>query len=90
MIATGEIAAHLDDLRTTLAQEMARWVGRLLKAARIAGRTEDELPLKASEAGPSSAKEPARRAPGEWSWLESRRKSVAAELNRSSEPGPIL
>ncbi len=81
---------YLDDLRTALAQGMMRWVGGLVKAALIAGCSRRQLVQAASEVGPYSAKEAVQRAIDEWSWLESRRKCVTAELNHSSGFGLIL
>jgi len=65
MMASWELATHVNDHPVTLAQAMARWVGRLLKGALMAGRTERPLPAMASEVGPCAAEVPPRRAPDE-------------------------
>ena len=90
MMTNRGCAGCLDDLCTALAQGMAHWEGSLVKAALIAACSKRQLMQTASEVGPFAAKEAVRYAIDEWSWLESRRMSVAAELNRSSGFGPIL
>ncbi len=89
-MANGETASHLDDLRTALAQGMTHWVGGMVKAALIAGCSRQQVVQTAAEVGPYAAKEAVRRALDEWGWIESRRRSVTAELNRASGLGLIL
>ncbi len=79
-----DIMNHLDDLRTALAQGMTHWVGGMVKAALIAGCTRQQLIQTAAEVGPYTAREAVRRALDEWGWLESRRRSVTAELHPPS------
>lgn len=90
MTANGDTASHLDDLRTALVQGMTHWVGGMVKAALIAGCSRQQVVQTAAEVGPYAAKEAVRRALDEWGWIESRRRSVTAELNRPSGLGLIL
>jgi alkylhydroperoxidase/carboxymuconolactone decarboxylase family protein YurZ len=90
MIANGQTASHLDDLRTALVQGMTHWVGGMVKAALIGGCTRQQLVQTAGEVGPYVAKEAVRRALDEWGWIESRRRSVTAELSHPSGLGQIL
>ncbi|HYB73821.1 MAG TPA: hypothetical protein VED18_10635 [Candidatus Sulfotelmatobacter sp.] len=90
MMANGKTANHLDDLRAALAQGLTHWVGGMVKAALIAGCSRQQLAQAAAEVGPHAAKEAVRRALDEWGWIESRRRSVSAELSRPRELGLIL
>ena len=89
MMLNHEAGCHLDDLRTALAQGMTHWVGGLVEAALIAGCSKRQLMQAASGVGQFAAKEAVGRAVDEWSWRGSRRKSVAAEVNRSFGVGLI-
>jgi alkylhydroperoxidase/carboxymuconolactone decarboxylase family protein YurZ len=90
MMANGKTANHLDDLRTALAQGLTHWVGGMVKAALIAGCSRQQLVQAAAEVGPYAAKEAVRRALDEWGWIESRRRSVSAELSRPRGLGLAL
>lgn len=84
MTVNRDYAHYLDDLRTALAQGMTHWVGGLVKAALIAGCSRQQLMRTAAEVGPYAAREAVQRALDEWSWLETRRKAVTAELNQTA------
>jgi len=82
MTGNRDCTHHLDDLRTALAQGMTHWVSGLVKAALIGGCSRQQLMKTACEVGPYAAREAVQRALNEWSWLESRRKSVTEEIGR--------
>ena len=90
MIAAHEIGNDRSHPGTAWGQGIAHWVGRIVRSAFTAGRAEKKVKEAACGAKVGATQEGAAWPRDEWSWLESRRRGVTAELNHPPEPTPEL
>ena len=85
MTGQGKFGTYMNDPRIAWPNGMIHRVAEIMKVAFIAACSKEQLTHTTAGVEPAAAKGAVSLAINEWSWLQSRRKGVTAELNRSFE-----